>query len=546
MPAAASPPLRPFTALRTLLATTALCGTLSAALPGAAQALPTGGRVVEGQATVSSGATGQIGLVADTLTLDGTVDGGAQGSVTLAPRTLSRSIGIGIGAGDYAVTTALPDKVTGGGHLVVGLPTATGPITVAGTDPVGDEGPIGLNFGRATTLRGGTTALETPVVAPSLALLAGSAITHATGSAITHATGATITSQGTLVLGRSSGIRPTMNLGSAVSAGGDLWLYADTLTIGSAVSAAGTILADVNGTGALTVGSGGSLAATGTNGAPWLRAGSGGMEIAGTVTAAGTSGMSLLSSGTMTVDGTVEASAGLLHVEGTGQIVTPAGFRFDTAGTNVSVSHAGAHLVADVLTRRHGFEVDVQLDRTRNEIFDALRTLGRKLKEEDRIATHYAGHGYSFYGSDLADWLPVDAETTRANAWISSADISKLPHRMPARQILPIPDSCYSGGFAEAIPEGSRSDDLQALLAARAVMTVPSGGDEPVEDGAGNSPFARTRADELEGAPSAMNMLRLFERVRDRVMAESPQTPNHGVVSFAGYDGGADFVLTRR
>jgi hypothetical protein len=29
-------------------------------------------------------------------------------------------------------------------------------------------------------------------------------------------------------------------------------------------------------------------------------------------------------------------------------------------------------------------------------------------------------------------------------------------------------------------------------------------------------------------------------------MAESPQTPNHGVVSFAGYDGGADFVLTRR
>jgi hypothetical protein len=226
-------------------------------------------------------------------------------------------------------------------------------------------------------------------------------------------------------------------------------------------------------------------------------------------------------------------------------VIANAAYRDDSV-PDLGTPHADAHLVADVLTRRYGFEVDVQLDKTRNEIFDALRSLGRKLKEEDQVAIYYAGHGYSFYGSDLAYWLPVDAETTRANAWISSADISKLLHRMPARQILLISDSCYSGGFAEAIPESSRSDDLQALLGARAVMTVTSGGDEPVEDGAGNSPFAKTLADELEGAPSATNMLRLFERIRDRVMAESPQTPNYGVVSFAGYDDGADFVLTRR
>jgi hypothetical protein len=29
-------------------------------------------------------------------------------------------------------------------------------------------------------------------------------------------------------------------------------------------------------------------------------------------------------------------------------------------------------------------------------------------------------------------------------------------------------------------------------------------------------------------------------------MAESPQTPNYGAVSFAGYDDGADYVLTQR
>ncbi|MFN8722293.1 MAG: hypothetical protein ACK5YI_15830, partial [Rhodospirillales bacterium] len=61
-----------------------------------------------------------------------------------------------------------------------------------------------------------------------------------------------------------------------------------------------------------------------------------------------------------------------------------------------------------------------------------------------------------------------------------------------------------------------------------------------------NSPFAKTLADELESAPVAENMLDMFDRIRERVMAESPQTPNYGAVSFAGYDDGADYVLTRR
>ncbi|MFN7634003.1 MAG: filamentous hemagglutinin N-terminal domain-containing protein, partial [Acetobacteraceae bacterium] len=47
-------------ALRTLLATTALCGTLSGALPAVAQTLPTGGRVVEGQATIAAPTGGRL------------------------------------------------------------------------------------------------------------------------------------------------------------------------------------------------------------------------------------------------------------------------------------------------------------------------------------------------------------------------------------------------------------------------------------------------------------------------------------------------------
>ncbi|MFY8141039.1 MAG: filamentous hemagglutinin N-terminal domain-containing protein, partial [Caulobacter sp.] len=60
MHTAAPTSFRPFTALRTLLATTALCGTLSGALPAAAQTLPTGGRMVEGQATIGTPTVGRL------------------------------------------------------------------------------------------------------------------------------------------------------------------------------------------------------------------------------------------------------------------------------------------------------------------------------------------------------------------------------------------------------------------------------------------------------------------------------------------------------
>jgi filamentous hemagglutinin family protein len=60
MHTAAPTSFRPFTALRTLLATTALCGTLSGALPAAAQTLPAGGRMVEGQATIGTPTGGRL------------------------------------------------------------------------------------------------------------------------------------------------------------------------------------------------------------------------------------------------------------------------------------------------------------------------------------------------------------------------------------------------------------------------------------------------------------------------------------------------------
>jgi hypothetical protein len=218
----------------------------------------------------------------------------------------------------------------------------------------------------------------------------------------------------------------------------------------------------------------------------------------------------------------------------------------DDSVSDLGTPSEDATLIDGVLRRRLGFETRVYRDPTRSEIFEAIRGVARTLTEDDQLVIYYAGHGYSFYGTDLAYWLPADAETTRANAWISSAELSRLLHRIPARQILMIADSCYSGGFAGDAVERVDDVPLAELAQRRAVIAMTSGGDEPVADGAENSPFARALADELGKLDRAQPLSVAFEPVRSRVEQEMPQTPNYGIVRFAGFDDGADFVVAPR
>jgi hypothetical protein len=204
-----------------------------------------------------------------------------------------------------------------------------------------------------------------------------------------------------------------------------------------------------------------------------------------------------------------------------------------------------ADLIAGTLAGRFGFETRLIRDGTRNQILDGLRELGRDLREQDQLVVYYAGHGYSFYGTDLAFWLPSDAAVDRANAWISSAELARIFHRMPARQILLVADSCYSGGFAAGGLRTAVGDNLADVRFRRSVMALTSGGDEPVEDGSTNSPFAAAFARHLQGLGGPAAVSSVFERVYAEMNATTPQSPNYGAVLFAGYDRGGDFVLYR-
>ncbi len=206
---------------------------------------------------------------------------------------------------------------------------------------------------------------------------------------------------------------------------------------------------------------------------------------------------------------------------------------------------ADATALAEVLADQFGYETRVMVNAGKGDMVEAFRGLGRELTINDRLLIFYAGHGYSFEDSDEGYWLAADAGVASVENWISTTDLSRFLHRVPARQILVVSDSCYSGtltreGEVRVETIAGRPEDLQGK---RAVMVFSSGGDEPVWDGGadGHSIFAARMMGVLRDAEKVRGY-DVFEVVHDLVIAEAPQTPHYGAIFSAGYDTGGDFL----
>ncbi|MCM8738892.1 filamentous hemagglutinin N-terminal domain-containing protein [Azospirillum sp. A1-3] len=206
---------------------------------------------------------------------------------------------------------------------------------------------------------------------------------------------------------------------------------------------------------------------------------------------------------------------------------------------------ADVQVVATSLSRLLGYETRIVTNADKKKIVETLSALGRELTDADQVVVYYAGHGYAFPDSGLGYWLPVDAGAHSPNNWLSNKDVSRLLSRMPAKHIMLVADSCYSGSFTK---DGSISAaDIQRdqLRDRRAVMAMSSGGDEPVMDGDVNSPFASAFISQVRRIAKEEGGFDLFLEVRKDVTKTTPQTPHYGVVSFAGYDPGADYLFER-
>jgi hypothetical protein len=210
--------------------------------------------------------------------------------------------------------------------------------------------------------------------------------------------------------------------------------------------------------------------------------------------------------------------------------------------------------VASVLREKFGFETKLLLNGTRQDILSAISYYRRTLGQNDNLLVYYAGHGYFDREADKAYWLPIDARRDDNANWISADDITSNIRAVPAKHVLIVADSCYSGtiyrGLAVAVSEPiGRDRFLQKMISGKSRTLMASGGNEPVADGGGggHSVFANAflvGLDQMDKERfTATELFRDF--VQERVAGAANQTPEYNPLRNSGHESG-DFVFVRR
>lgn len=213
---------------------------------------------------------------------------------------------------------------------------------------------------------------------------------------------------------------------------------------------------------------------------------------------------------------------------------------------------ADVEAIGALLKEKRGFDVKIITNASKADIIRTLKLAARTTAQHQSVVVMYAGHGYQIQETGLGYWIPVDATPKDPKGWVSNSDITKLLAAIPAKQIILISDSCFSGTLAkEHIPAvNAKTAELErdALLSKRSVLALTSGGEEPVTDEGrnGHSIFAATLMDALNDIQEPTTASRLFEKIKTEVSREFPQVPQLGAVKSAGHIDGGDYLIDLR
>lgn len=222
-----------------------------------------------------------------------------------------------------------------------------------------------------------------------------------------------------------------------------------------------------------------------------------------------------------------------------------------------------ARAVSDVLRNRYSFQVELLTNATRAEILTALNRYQNRLGENDNFLLYYAGHGDLDRVNDRGYWLPVDATPNDTTNWIANSQITDILNIMPAKHVMVIADSCYSGSLtggtvmasAPVARQTSPEQYVRFLEVAgqrRARVVLTSGGLQPVLDAGGgeHSVFASQLLQVLRGNNQILESPDLFVALSEPVKLAARrlgvnQQPEYARIHFAG-DVGVPFFLQPR
>ncbi len=202
--------------------------------------------------------------------------------------------------------------------------------------------------------------------------------------------------------------------------------------------------------------------------------------------------------------------------------------------------------IAGIVEKRFGYQANVLRNAGKEAILAALNRLAGESRPEDSVLIFYAGHGYQMDDTGMGFWIPVDASVKTAKGWISNDDIARLLAAIPARQIILVSDSCFSGTLAkEKKLQAATHLVPEEVLRRRSVLVMTSGDEEPVSDEGkeGHSIFAWNLIRALESAQALTPGMEVWKNVHRGVTKEYPQTPQYGAVVSAGHVEGGEYLF---
>ncbi len=224
-----------------------------------------------------------------------------------------------------------------------------------------------------------------------------------------------------------------------------------------------------------------------------------------------------------------------------------------TSLPKLKTAEADARAIERLLKESYGFQTKLLVNATRSQIVAALSSYRRELTADANLLIYYAGHGYNDKDADKAYWLPVDATIDDVSNWIIADEITTGIRVIPAKHVLVISDSCYSGtltrGLSDMLPrQTGREQFLQRMAAGHSRTLMASGGDEPVADngGGGHSVFAAALLRGLQQMDKAQfTAAELFNNyVVEAVAGRAEQTPLYDPLRNSGHESG-DFIFVK-
>jgi hypothetical protein len=216
-----------------------------------------------------------------------------------------------------------------------------------------------------------------------------------------------------------------------------------------------------------------------------------------------------------------------------------------SSGSKAIGAGKDARSVSTELTKQ-GYSVLAVNDASRSEMVRAFNELILGTKTNESVMVYYAGHGHIHPGSSQGFWLPADASVDDPRGWVSNTDIAKFLTNIPAKQVLLVADSCFSGSLTRE-EEASSTEALtrDAILTRRAVAVMSSGGEEVVSDSGmdGHSPFTFELLHQLRSGNQYKPALTVLKEIQANVAPHFNQTPQYGTLVSAGHVRGGDYLL---